>query len=130
VGLVVDKVALGQGFPRLLRFSPVNFIPPVLHYKEHEKKIIFFTGLHNKPSGCGASVAFAAGPFTKKRKLTTYVTSWTHKCVSSYERIKVGFFQESKFCSVYIQVVINTKMCIFSEGIALLLFVHKMYLCF
>jgi hypothetical protein len=32
VGFVVDKVALGQVFLRVLRFSPVNFIPPVLHY--------------------------------------------------------------------------------------------------
>ena len=32
VGFVLDKVALGQVFPRVLRFSPVNFIPPVLHY--------------------------------------------------------------------------------------------------
>jgi hypothetical protein len=31
VEFVVDKVALGQIFPRVLRFSPVNFIPPVLH---------------------------------------------------------------------------------------------------
>jgi hypothetical protein len=31
VGFVVDKVALGQVFPRVLRFSPVNFIPPLLH---------------------------------------------------------------------------------------------------
>jgi hypothetical protein len=29
---VVDKVALGQVFPRVLRFFPVNFIPPVFHY--------------------------------------------------------------------------------------------------
>jgi hypothetical protein len=34
VRFVVDKVALGQVFPRALRFSPVNFIPPVLHYFE------------------------------------------------------------------------------------------------
>ena len=34
VGFVVDKVALGQVFPRVLRFSPVSFIPPVLHYLE------------------------------------------------------------------------------------------------
>jgi hypothetical protein len=69
VGFVVDKVALGQVFfPRVLRFSPVNFIPPVLHYKEKRKRlIIFITGLHNKPQGCGASVASAAGPFTKKK---------------------------------------------------------------
>jgi hypothetical protein len=31
VGFVVDKMALGQVFPQVLRFSPVNFIPPVLH---------------------------------------------------------------------------------------------------
>jgi hypothetical protein len=34
VGFVVDKVALGQGFPRVLRFSPVTFISPVFHYTE------------------------------------------------------------------------------------------------
>jgi hypothetical protein len=32
VGFVVDKVALGQVFPRVLRFSPVNLIPPGLRY--------------------------------------------------------------------------------------------------
>jgi hypothetical protein len=31
VGIVMDKVALGQVFHRVLRFSPINFIPPVLH---------------------------------------------------------------------------------------------------
>jgi hypothetical protein len=31
---VVDKVVLGQVFPRVLLFSPVNSIPPVLHYLE------------------------------------------------------------------------------------------------
>jgi hypothetical protein len=62
---VVDKVALGQVFPRVLRFSLVSIIPPVLHYKEKlKKKLIFITGLHNKPKSCGASVASAAGSFT------------------------------------------------------------------
>jgi hypothetical protein len=70
VGFVVDQVAMGQIFsPRVLRFSLVSFIPPVLHYKEKRKKlIIFITGLHNKPKGCGASVASAAGPFTTKKR--------------------------------------------------------------
>jgi hypothetical protein len=31
VGIMVDKVALGQAFLRDLRFSPVNIIPPLLH---------------------------------------------------------------------------------------------------
>jgi hypothetical protein len=67
---MVDKVALGQDFSRVLRFSPVNFIPPVLHYTEKTKKlIIFIPGLHNKPQGCGASVASSAGPFTTKKKV-------------------------------------------------------------
>jgi hypothetical protein len=33
---------------------------------ENEKKIIFITGLHNTPHGCGASVASAAGPPLQK----------------------------------------------------------------
>jgi hypothetical protein len=69
VGFVVDKVALGQVLPRVLLFSPVNLIPPVIHYLEKQKKTIFITGLHNKPQGCGASVASAAGPFKKKRSV-------------------------------------------------------------
>jgi hypothetical protein len=69
MGFVVDKVAQGQVFPRVLRFSPVNFIPPVLHYTEKRKKqlIVSIKGLHNKPQGCGASVACAAGPFSTKK---------------------------------------------------------------
>jgi hypothetical protein len=70
VGFVVNKVALGQVYPRVLRFSPVSLIPPVLHYTEKQKKhllITFITGLHNTPQGWGASVASAAGPFTPKR---------------------------------------------------------------
>jgi hypothetical protein len=38
VVFVVDKVALGQAFLRVLRFSPVNFIPPVLHKMEKQKQ--------------------------------------------------------------------------------------------
>jgi hypothetical protein len=34
VGFMVDKLALGQVSPQVLRFSPVNFIPLVLHYLE------------------------------------------------------------------------------------------------
>jgi hypothetical protein len=34
--------------------------------------IIFITGLHKKPQGCGASVAPAAGPFTTKKIIGKY----------------------------------------------------------
>jgi hypothetical protein len=33
--------------------------------------VISITGLHKKPQGCGASVASAAGPLTKKTQLKT-----------------------------------------------------------
>jgi hypothetical protein len=70
VGFVVDKVALGQALPRVLRSSPANFTPPVLRVtRKNEKLIIFITGLHNKPQGCGASVASAAGPGTAHEKM-------------------------------------------------------------
>jgi hypothetical protein len=36
---------------------------------EKQKNLInFLIGLHNKPSGCGAFVASATGPFNKKIK--------------------------------------------------------------
>jgi hypothetical protein len=55
VRFVVDRVALEEVFPRVLRFSPVNFIPPVHHYLEKMKNnLSFFSSsssqvLHNKP---------------------------------------------------------------------------------
>jgi hypothetical protein len=65
VGFVVEKVAMGQ------IFSPEYFGFPLsisLHRcsitRKNEKTIIFITVLHNKPQGCGASVASAAGTFT------------------------------------------------------------------
>jgi len=31
MGFVIDKLALGRGFLRVIRFSPVSVIPPMLH---------------------------------------------------------------------------------------------------
>jgi hypothetical protein len=71
VGFVVDKVALVQVFPRVLRF-PCQFHSTGAPLLGKGQKItiifIFITGFHNKPQGCGASVASAARPFTTKKK--------------------------------------------------------------
>jgi hypothetical protein len=107
IGFVVDEVALGQVFLQVLRLSPVIFIPPVLHYTEKQNNliifIIFLIGLHNKPSGCGASVASAAGPFNKKK--CEYNRTYLHSCLlrpcigpSSRYRIMV-----EKITKVYVE---------------------------
>ena len=59
MALVVDKAALGQVYPRQCHSTGAQ-----LHGKT-TKIVIFVTGLYNKPQGCGASVTYAAGPFTK-----------------------------------------------------------------
>jgi hypothetical protein len=48
VGFVVDKVAMGQVFPRVLFPCRFNSTGAPLHGKT-KKLIIFITGLHNKP---------------------------------------------------------------------------------
>ena len=45
VGFVVDKLSLGQVLPRVFRFSPVNFIPPVLNYLKNNEKKLTITGI-------------------------------------------------------------------------------------
>ena len=47
VGFEVDKVALGRFFPRVLRFSPVRFIPPLLHYLDKWKNWSSFSHLYH-----------------------------------------------------------------------------------
>jgi hypothetical protein len=70
VGFVEDKVALGQVFSPSTLVFPCQFhsTGAPLHGKTEKKHllIIFITELHNKPEGCGASVASAAGKFTTK----------------------------------------------------------------
>jgi hypothetical protein len=72
VGFVVGKVALGQVYPEYLGFRmSVSFYLCSITRK-NEKLIIFITGLHKKPEGCGTSVASAAGFFTTKKNTNTY----------------------------------------------------------
>jgi hypothetical protein len=54
----------GTGFfPEYFGFPlSVSFHRCSTTMEKREKLIIFITGLHNKPQGCGVSVASAAGP--------------------------------------------------------------------
>jgi hypothetical protein len=105
VGFVVDKEALGQVSPRVLRFSPVNFIPPVPHYTENQEKklITFITGLHNTPQGCGASVASPAGPFAKKN--VVIIISSIINSVSVFQSAGTFFLPVSNYCEHEISLI-------------------------
>ena len=50
------------GFPLSMSFHLCS-----IKMEKQKKLITFITGLHNKPKGCGASVASAAGPFPPKK---------------------------------------------------------------
>jgi hypothetical protein len=70
VGFVVDKVALGQDFLPSTSVFPCQFhaTGAPSKWKSRKNLIIFITGLHNNPQGCGASLASGAGPFTTHKK--------------------------------------------------------------
>jgi hypothetical protein len=53
VGFVVDKVALGQVFSRVILFSPVNIIPPWALLFRKLKKLFFHSPLHSSSSADG-----------------------------------------------------------------------------
>jgi hypothetical protein len=71
VGFVVDKVELGQVFPEYFGFPlSISFHPyPITRKNEkiEHLSLIFISGLHNKPQGCGASVASAAVALHQKK---------------------------------------------------------------
>jgi hypothetical protein len=68
MGFVVEEVALGRFFPECFGFPlPISFHRRSITRK-NEKTFIFITGLHNRPQGCGASVASAAGPLKKSHQ--------------------------------------------------------------
>jgi hypothetical protein len=62
------------------------------------KRIVFITRLHNKPQGCGASVASAAGPFTTK------------KCTNEFNIKKILHFAYRVYVSC-IYLTTNSDFC-------------------
>jgi hypothetical protein len=57
-------------FPEYFGFTlSVSFDRCSITRKSEKNVIIIITGLHNKPQGCGAFVASAAGPFNKKNQV-------------------------------------------------------------
>jgi hypothetical protein len=70
-GIYSGQSGMGQVFPPSTSVFPCKFhsTGAPLHGKA-KKKLVIITGLHNRPQGCGASVASAAGPFITKKPVT------------------------------------------------------------
>jgi hypothetical protein len=62
-----------DGFSPSTSVLPCQFHSTGAPLQGKTKKTLIITGLQNKPQGCGASVASAAGPFTTKN---TLINAW------------------------------------------------------
>jgi hypothetical protein len=70
-------------FPEYFGFPlSISFHRSSITQKNEKNRIIFITGLHNKPQDCGASVASAAGPFTTKKE--DFVSCYIQKTFRHY----------------------------------------------
>jgi hypothetical protein len=92
VRFVVDKVALGQVFIRVLWFSPVNIIPPwAQFFRKLKKKVHSFTHspLHSSSSGDEQKASKSGrSPVRRQSHPITRIPGGSDECCFQYWIVK------------------------------------------
>jgi hypothetical protein len=106
-------------YPQVLRFSICQFYSTGAPLLRRIKKLIIFLfifiiGLHNKPQGCGASVASAAGLFATKKEYIPVtlrkVIFATNPVCFNYMRIDTVFTFFKQYRLVFVMAM-NRVLC-------------------
>ena len=115
----MDRVALGQGFPPMLLFSPVNTIPPLLHTHSsiyHPRCIMFFSKYFSFPLSVTfhhcSTLIFIYKTIVNRKKMGD---AWEYSNRSD-SPLDIGQHHERKYFLCSVSVFTQLKHVFYNRG--------------